>query len=273
MAQTYVVNYAAIREVAFPFSGAGANVPAGTLVIPGVTGGTNIGVLIPATASSNTDCLGVLNENHTFAASGDATTATLVQWFPANSGDSGSFALGTKLAGGPYPSHRVDLCDTMIAVKVDYSLVSTVAVASSTSTAITATSAVAGEDSAFVYFNAGTGIGQLGFLKSTATDTYTLTSALTTTADSSTKITKVLPLFASLVIWKVNSTTQPTTLDSTVGLGSARAGVLANWISKNGLISRLDPLIHHNTQGLNTANQFALSSYVGIQNSLLHPID
>lgn len=257
----------------FPVSGAGSDIPVGTLMIPGVTGGTNIGVLIPATATSTVDCLGVLNELHDYSECGDALTQTLTRWFPLPALNSGSYQLGAKLAGGPYPSHRVDLIDTMVSVKVDYSLASTVAVASATTTALTITSEVSGEDSTFVYVNAGTGIGQLGFIKSSTTDTLTLISALTTTLDSTSKLTKVLPLFYSLVIWKVNTTTQPTTLDSVAGNGSARAAVLANFITINGLQSRLDPYVFHNSQSLNSLSQFALSSYVGIQNSLFHPID
>lgn len=272
MASTYVVNYADMREIGFPVSGAGANIPIGTLMMNGATNGTNKGVLIPVTAASNTVGLGVLNEFHNFSASGDATTATLVQWFPISGFDGGSFLLGSKTSGGPFPSHRVDLFDTMVAVKVDYSQTSTVAVASATTTALTITGEVAGEDSTFVYVNAGTGIGQLGFIKSSTTDTLTLTSALTTPLDNTSKLTKVLPLFYSTVIWKVNTTTQPTTLDSVAGNGTGRAVVLANFLGINGLTTRLDPKIYHNAQSLNTVSQLNFYSYLGLTDTAFHPI-
>lgn len=274
MASTYVVQNQAIKQLLFPVSGAGSNVPVGTLLMPGVTAGTNIGVLIPVTASSNADAVGVLNELHNYSGSGDATTATLVQWFPLPAVNSNAYQLGVKLSGGgPYPSHPVELLDNSIAIKVDYSLVSTVAVASATTTALTITSEVANEDSTFVYVNAGTGIGQLGFIKSSTTDTLTLISALTTTLDSTSKLTKILPLFMNTVVWLVNSTTVPTQLDSVAGLGSGRACVLANFINKNGLVRQLDPKIDHNAQSLNSLAQLGFSSFLQVQDTSLHPID
>lgn len=273
-AVTSVVNYAAMRELAFPVSGAGSNIPFGTLMAPGASAGVNFGVLIPYGTGANTGAIGVLNSPHNFAASGDATTATLVQWFGVPSFESNSYLLGNKLTGtgGPFPSHGLDLFDTMVAVKISYSQVSTVAVASASTTVLTITSETANQDSMFAYVNAGTGLGQLGFMKSTASGSETLTSALTTTLDSTSKLTKILPLFLQTVIWKVNSTTAPTYLDSVAGVGTGRASILANFINLNGVSSRLDPKVFHNMQNLNLVPQLDFYSYVGILDTSFHPI-
>lgn len=273
MANTYVTNYKDIRAILFPVSGAGSNIPVGTVLMRGVTAATNIGVLIPCTAASNARGIGLLAEPHIYANSGDATTAgTVAQWFaPVTGGGSSSFQNAASITGY-YPSHPVDLFDTATIVKVDYDLTSTTAVASASTTALTVTGAVAGEDSSFVYVNAGTGIGQIGFIKSSTTNTLTLTSALTTTLDSSSKLTKIIRLFEDTVIWKVNSTTNPTILDSTAGVGTGRAVVLANFLQTNGIIQRFDPKLQHNMQGVNNIAQLYMYSYLGLVDSAFHPI-
>lgn len=276
MASTYVVNYADMRALEHPVSGAGSNVPQGTLLMPGVTNGTNKGVLIPVTATSTARCVGVLAELHNYATQGDALTQTLTQWFTMPASNGGSSFLGSAISGGgaPVPASRVNLLDTFTAIKMDYSIVSTLAVASATSSALTVTGEIAGQDSTFVYVNAGTGIGQLGFVKSSATDTLTWISALTTTLDSTSKLTKILPLYWEQATLLVNTTTAPTTVDSAVGISSsgARAISLANFISINGLTSRLDPKIHHKTTGLNSVSQLVFYSYFALQDTIYHPI-
>lgn len=272
-AVTSVVNYAAMRELGFPVSGAGANIPVGTLMMPGASAGTNLGVLIPVTSSSNALVIGCLNGAHNYAASGDALTATLTQWFNIPSFDSNSYLLGNKLTGGgPFPSHPIDLIDTMVAAKVSYSQASTVAVASQSTTTVTVTSAVTGEDSAFLYVNTGTGSGQLMFVTQSNSGSFTVAAAPTVSLDTTSKLTKILPLFVNLVIWKVNTTTFPTLLDSTAGQGSGRASVLANFISINGLVSRLDPKIFSNAQALTSVGQLDFYSYLGLVNTSFHPI-
>lgn len=273
-AVTSVVQYADMRELAFPVSGAGSNIPTGTLLTPGVTLGTNAGVLIPATATSNTDCLGVLNEPHIYSASGDALVATLTQWFPVGSFDSNNYLFGAKTTGGgPFPSHRVDLIDTAVLVKVSYSQASTMAVASYSSVTVTITNEVTGKDSGFLYINAGTGIGQLLFIAQSNSGSDTISTAPTVALDSTSKLTQILPLFYSLPVWKVNSTTASTLLDSTAAAGTGRAGIIANFININGLVNRLDPKIYNNAQALNSVSQLDFFSYVAVQNSLFHPID
>ncbi len=273
-ALTTVVNYADIRELGFPVSGAGANIPVGTLMMPGATLGTNAGVLIPVTASSNAGVIGVLNGAHNYAASGDALTTTLNQWFPLAGFNGGTSLLGNKTGGGPYPSHPIDLIDTMVACKVSYSQASTMAVASYSSPTVTITNEITGKDSGFLYINAGTGVGQLAFITVSNSGSDTLVSAtpLTVALDSTSKLTQILPLFYNLVIWKINTTTAPTLLDSTAAVGTGRACVLANFININGLSARLDPYTFHNRQGLNSVASLDFYSYLGLVNSSFHPI-
>lgn len=272
MASTYVVNYADMRDLGFPVSGAGSNIPVGTLLMRGATGGTNKGVLIPVTASSNAHGLGVLNGAHNFGASGDATTSTLVQWFPVSAFDGSSYLLGNKLTGGPYPSHPVDLFDTMTAVKVDYDLTTTIAVASATTTTVVVTSFEDNYDGGFIYVNAGAGIGQLEFVQASSSGNITIPATPTVALTSSSKLTKIQPLFLDTIVWTVNTTTAPTIIGGTAAAGTGRAVNLANFISLNGLSTRLDPKIYNNAQGLNNVTGLNFYSYLGLVDTAFHPV-
>ncbi len=273
-AVTSVVNYADARELALPVSGAGSNVPLGTILMPGVTLGTNGGVLIPCTAASNADAIGILNEAHNFAASGDATTATLVQWFAQAAFNSNNFTFGVKQSGGgPFPSHAVDLFDTAVLAKVSYWQGSTMAVASYSNVTVTITSEITGKDSGFLYINAGAGIGQIGFITQSNSGSDTIAAAFTVALDSTSKLTQILPLFYNLPVWKINSTTVGTLLDSTAAVGTGRACIIANFININGLSNRLDPKIYSNAQGLSSVSQLDFYSYLALQDTSWHPID
>jgi hypothetical protein len=248
----------------FPVSGAGSNIPRGTLLMRGATGGTNKSVLIPCTASSNAHAVGLLAELHNFSLSGDALTATLNSWYP-----NGTLASG-KTA---FPSHSVELLDTAVVMRVEYFLTSTVAVASYSNGTITITSFEADYDGGFVYANAGTGIGQLGFVASSSSGSCVLTAALTTALDNTTKLTKIMPLFLDTPIWKVNSTTVPTLIDSSAAAGTGRAVNLGNFISKgDGISQYLDPLTYHNAQSLNSISNLVMHSNLALVDSVFHPV-
>lgn len=265
MAVVEVVHSTSKREFTFPVSGAGSNIPAGTPLMPGATGGTNKSIAIPITATSNARGIGLLNELHKFSASGDATTATLVDWFYQNA--------GAQLASTntSFPSHPVELYDNATIVRMDYSLVSTVAVASASSATLTITSFEANFDGGWVYVNAGTGIGQLLFVASSSSGSCVLTSAATTQLDSTSKLTKVLPIFYETPIFLVNTTTVPTQLDSSAAAGTGRAVCLRSLFQKNGLEVILNPKSFHNTTGYNSLTQFALYSLLNFQNTAFHP--
>ncbi len=273
-AVTSVVNYADARELAFPVSGAGSNVPVGTILMPGVTLGTNAGVLIPCTAASNADAVGILNEAHNYAASGDALVATLTQWFEIGGFNSNNYLFGVKASGGgPFPSHKVDLFDTAVLVKMSYNQASTMAVASQSTTTVTITSEITGKDSGFLYINAGAGIGQLLFITQSNSGSDTISTAPTVALTSTSKLTQILPLFYNLPVWLVNTTTVSTLLDSTAAAGTGRADIIANFININGLSNRLDPKIYNNAQGLNSVAQLDFYSYLAMQDTGFHPID
>lgn len=273
---SYIVNYAAMRLLKHPVSGAGADVPIGTIMMPGATGGTNKGVLIPCTATSTARAVGLLAELHDYSVVGDALTQTLTRWFepPAAAGGSSYLNATVGTSTAPVPSHQIDLLDTFTAIKLDYNLASTLAVASATSTVLTITSEVANQDSSFVYVNAGTGIGQLGFISQSASGSLTLISALTTTLDSTSRLTKVMPLYWEQATLTINTASVPTLIASVPGITSsgARTVSLANFININGLTSRLDPLTFHNYQSLNSVTSLNFNSYLAMQDSEFHPI-
>ncbi len=243
-----------------PVSGAGANIPVGTILMPGVTGGTNVGVLIPITASSNADAVGVLAEKHIYSgsgSSGDATTGTLVNWYREF----------TQYA----PSHPIELLNTCALLRVDYNLASTLAVASATSTVLTITSLAATADSSFFYNNAGTGIGELNFAKTTASGSATLISASNTTVDNTTKLTQVLPLMYAFITWLVNTASVPTLIDSAAAAGSGIGAILSNRIVMNGNDLPLDPKAFHKKTGLNGLASLSMYSLLAVQDTIFNP--
>lgn len=253
----------------FPVSGAGSNIPVGTLMMGGATAGTNEGVAIPYAATSpgatgTADGIGVLADLHNFSASGDATQATLVSWFPNGVLGSGNTQ---------FPSRKIELFDTAVQINIDYSLASTVAVASSTSTVITITSEVAGLGGGFMYFNAGTAIGSVAFLVSSTSGSASAVSAMATTPDSTTKITKILPHFYNLPIWLVNTTTVPTQLDSVAGNGSGRGVILGAYAQRNNIEERMDPKVYHKLTGLNSLTTLRFYARLMPQDTIFHPID
>lgn len=249
-----------------PVNGSGVDVPAGTLLMKGTGAGSDtasLSTLIPVTASSNAHVVGVLGDLHKFSVVGDATTQTLKNWYPG-------------FASQNVPSHDVDLIDTVHMVRVPYSLSSTgisVTSVSGSDLVYNIGTVEANLDGGFIYINAGSGVGQLGFIKASATNTsISIISALTTVGTSSSKLIKILPLFYDTPIWKVNSTTFGTMLDTTGAAGTGRAVVLGNFISVNGVESRLDPKAYHNSQGLNSVGALDIYAYVGLVDTAFHPI-
>lgn len=259
-----VLSPAGKASLLFPVSGAGSNIPVGTPMMKGATGGTNKGVLIPITATSNAGVIGLLGEKHTFAASGDATTATLVSWFP-----NGTLASGATA----FPSHPIEWLDTGVIARVEYSLASTVAVVSNTTTTVVVTSFEDNFDGGFIYANAGTGIGQLFFVQASSSGNITIPAAPTTTLDSTTKLTKILPYFLDTPVWKINTTTQPTTIDSTAATGTGRAVCLGSFIQKgDGIAQYLDPKAYSGATGLSAISQLVFWSYMQFVNTAWHPV-
>lgn len=277
MAQTFVVNYVDAREILFPVSGAGSNIPVGTLLMKGATGGTNKGVLIPVTASSNASGVGILNEPHIYGASGDALTAgsTLTQWFPISAFTGGGTlfnAASVTGSNGTYPSHRVELYDSSVVCKVDYDLTTAIAWASGSGTSQVVTSFEDNYDGGFLYTNAGIAIGQLNFVQASSSGTITMV-APTVQFTTTSRFTKIQPLFLDTLVWTVNTTTNPTIIGGTAAAGTGRAVNLANFININGLSNRLDPKIYNNTVSLNTVSQLGFYSYLNLVDTVFHRIN
>ena len=282
--QPYVVNYADMRALDFPCqpaANAAANIPIGTMMMPGVTAGTNDGVCIPVTASSSADAIGLLAEPHINGQSGNATTQTLVQWFPIGALSGNNYLLGVAgsvglSAQGWLPSHKLDLIDTFVGVKMDYAIAdaSSFTVTTATSSTIIANgSCAAAYDSAFVYFSAGAAIGELAFLKSSSASTsFTLVSALNVNFATGDTMVIILPLFATILpTILINSASVPQKIDTNVATGTVTAGNMANFISINNLVNRLDPLTYHKSQKLNLLSQLGFFSYFAFYDTVFHP--
>lgn len=274
MAIPQIVNWPGIRDLVFPVSGAGSNIPAGTLMMPGDNDDLNLGVAIPVTAASNLLGIGVLNEAHNYGQSGDALTQSSTRWYPTPGASGASSALNVAVGSnnGPFPSHPISLFSTATLLQIDYSLASTVAVVSNTTTTVVVTSFEDNFDGGWIYVNAGAAVGELLFVKGSDSGNITLLAAPTTALTSTSKLTKVLPLFHTKPVWKVNTTTVANTLDSTAAIGTGRAACVGQWIMKNGQVARLDPALHNDTSGYNSLTQFSLFAQLGVIDTILDPI-
>lgn len=260
-----VLSPAAKQSMLFPVSGAGSDIPLGTPLMKGATGGTNKGVLIPITATSNTRLIGLLAEKHVYSKVGDALTATLNSWFP----DGGVLASGNV----GFPSHPIELAAPAVIARFDYYLSSTVAVVSNTTTTVVVTSFEDNFDGGFIYVNAGTGIGQLFFVQASSSGNITIPATPTTGLDSTSKLTKILPYFLDTPVWKVNSTTAPTMLDSTAATGTGRAVCLGSFIQKgDGIAHYLDPKSYSGMTGLSAISALNFFSYMAMVDSAFYPV-
>lgn len=263
-----VINPNAKLSYVFPVSGAGSSIPLGTLMQMGVTGGTNTSIAIPAvsTAGDATNLpIGLLAEAHSNSASGDATTQTIVSFYP-----NGTLASGKT----QFPSRAIELLDLGLIMRMDYanSDATQVSVASATSTVITITSTEATLDGGWSYVMGGTGIGQLSWIKSSTTGAWTI-KANTTTLDSTSKLLKILPIFHSLPTFLVNTTTVPTKIDSKAAIGTGRAVTVGQYIVKpDGIPQRMDPLTYDGATGLSSLASITFFAHLQMQNSVWHPV-
>lgn len=277
-----VVNWAAQREfILFPVSGAGSNIPAMTPLMPGVTAGTNIGVLIPITATSNADAVGLLEALHSNSVQGDATYSSAIQWFPTEGFAGSQNVLGSPaIYPNPLPTDRVCLFDTATVVQMDYAITAALTGIAATSKTVTSmtgstqinnTSFSGTYDTGWVYFSAGTALGQLGMFKSSVSSTSaTLIAALTTTPVAGDTMILIRPLFHALPTFLVNNTTVPTLLDTNPADGSGTAAQIASFINRNGNFNRLDPKIFNNTQKLNNLTTLGFTAFMCFQDTIFH---
>lgn len=248
------------RLMLLPVSGAGSDVPAGTLMMPGVTVDVNIGVLIPITATSNARAVGIMSGLHDFSVTGDCTyVTTSVDWFAPYA--------------NPERAKKVQLLDNCTVIKADYDLAATgISVASATSTVITITNYEDEREDAFFYVRAGTGIGQVLFIGASAAGSATLNTASSTTLDSTSRLVSILPFFYETPVWLVHTATVGNKLASTAAVGTGRAVVLSRNMVRNGLDEQLNNLSHHNLTGLNSLAQLNFYSLMSVINTAWHRI-
>lgn len=256
---TEVTSSPSKMRLILPVSGAGADVPAGTPLMRGATAGTNKGIAIPITASSNARCLGLLCGLHDYSVVGDCLTQTLANWYPG-------------FTTTP-PAQEVELLDTATLVKMDYAIstATQVAVASATSTVLTITSTEADLDGGWAYVMAGIGIGQLAYIKSSTTAAWTV-NTMGTTCDSTSKLIKILPLFYDTPTFLINTATQATLLDSIAAIGTGRAVVLEQIINKNGKKDLMDPSGFNANTGLNSLSILSFQATLAFVDSVFHPV-
>lgn len=254
------------RLMRFPIYNAGANLAAGSLVMPGTTAETNLGVAVKVAANTNADVLGVLVELHDYSKSGDALVSGTKNWFAP-----------TGEAEINYPARLVEICDgaTLARVDVDLSGGTYAAVASyngSTGT-VTITNLEDNIDTGFLYVVDGAGIGQTGFIKSSAAGSCVVASPFATALNNTSKVVKILPLFHQLMYWVPGTATAGTKAGTTAAAGTGRVVILERHIVRNGLDEMLDPKSHGALTGLNNLSHFNIYYILHLVDTAFHPID
>lgn len=239
----------------YEIDGALTDVQAGAVVMPGVTDETNRSSLIVASGAA-ADAVGILVEKH----ESDATTdhdpeaGTI---FGASQREVEEFMPGCEVS-----AELADDADNDVDV------------ASATSTVITITSLEDDIDGSWVYVRAGTGIGQLGYIKASASGNFTLKNATgLTTLDNTSKVLILRRKFHQLV--ELNGTTNPATkIASTAAAGSLPWRVLKNEFKCDGFSGwvQLDPTKHHGLTGLNSRH-VVFRQILSPADTLRNPLD
>lgn len=223
------------RLLRLEVDGASTDIPAGAVLMPGVTDETNRSSAIIASGGA-ADAIGIIMDGHTANATynHDPDAGTV---FSASQHDVAPFYPGCEVA-----AEMADDADNDVDV------------ASATSTVLTISSLEDDIDGSWVYVRAGTGVGQLGYLKASASGSATLKNATgLTTLDSTSKVLILRRKFHQLV--ELNGTTLPATkIASTAAAGQLPWRVLRNEFKYNGQEGwiQLDPTVHHGLTGLNS---------------------
>lgn len=212
--------FTAIVQV--PFTGKGSIQVDETLVIPGVTQGTDLGLAIPYSSGTPANIIGRLL--------------------------GGSIVANDSVQAGTTWSYReVELLDSIELVEYDYSSATAdlLAVTSVSGTTVTISSLENNADCGWMYAVSGTGAGLLAFC--TAINGGTATTKTATGWDSTTKVIRIHRFGHGLIT--LNSAT--TSLKSTAAAGSFTAFNFENYIDfqGNGIAKvLLDPTKHDNLQ-------------------------
>lgn len=207
-----------------------ADINKGARVMPGVTAddssAKNLGTAILADAT-NANLLGYLQGLYDYSVSGSAAPYTGLTW----------------------PQAVISPCFTSVVCRAEVDLTSYMDVASYSAPTVTITSLEDNIDSAYLYAVAGTGIGQIEFVVTSGSGSCTVKTAFTTALDNTTKMVKIPRLFHTVQ-------TMTATMDkfgTVAAAGTTKIFVLATWISRNGLLERLDPTKHAGLTGLNAS--------------------
>jgi hypothetical protein len=205
-----------------PFTGKGSVVNDGTLVMPGVTQATDMGLIIPVpAANAGLDNFGIYK----------GTSAT---------------ANDSLQAGTTWTFAEIELTTPGLLCEMDYSaasadLLTLTSVVTSTSIAIT--SWQNNIDCSWIYVAAGTGIGQLLFLTACTSGSGTLMTAPNPSLDTTSKI-----IFINRIGLKVIGLNASSLIKSAAVAGVYTAIVLENYIDSpaNGIPKQLlNPTIHN----------------------------
>ena len=250
-----VIQSALSQFILAPVYAAAADLFKGALLMPGVTAETNDGVLINCTATSNAKAVGILDGLLDYSVSGESLVDGTTWFYP-------------KTAGvADIPAKRVALIGPAVLCKVAYDTVDTMAVASSSGTTITITDLEDNIDTGFLYVVSGTGIGQIEIIVTSASGSCTVATAFATAVDSTSTMIKILPLFHDVVRWDIATATDTTKLGTDAAVGSGRATILANYISRNSNVRLLDPDRHGGLTGLNSITDFQIYAVVNVVNT------
>lgn len=257
------------RVVRLPVQSA-TDLVSGSLLIKGVTGGTNLGTAIVSAAASADSYVGILAEPHIYSVNGSALVAgaqhsaviagaTGAAWFAPMGGDSKIF-----------PSRLVELVEGLTLCRIDYATTG-VQVTNSSGTTVTVGSLEDNIDTAFLYASAGEALGQLRFVDTSAAGSCTTSNAFTTMTSAG-YVVKILPLLHGLAVLTVANTTTPTKIDTTAAAGAARLIQLERHIVRNGNDEMLDPYTHGNLSGLNSLNQLKFSGVFALCSTVFSPL-
>lgn len=216
-----------LRTVKMPVTGGGTAIVDGALMMPGVTQGTNLGLMIVATGAAAT-AVGILKGAH-------AVAADSVQ------------------AGTLWTYRTIMLCTPVPFVEVEYSQATAdiLAVGSTSGTTVTIGSLENNADTGWLYAVSGTGAGTLAFC--TAINGGTATTKTATGWDATTKV---------IHIFRVGHTTATLNTAATKFKTQAAAGswTIFNWenyvdFPQGGLSKQLlDPTKHDNMSLIYSGN-------------------
>lgn len=224
------------QQYSWPVKHGATTIVDGALLMAGATADTDLGVLILAT-SAGADCMGILQ------------------------GQLASTVSDTLVTGTVWNTRLVHPVTPMRVIQADYDTADTAAVASNASTTLTITSLEDNIDTSWAYAVAGTGIGELSFLASSASGSATQKTAMGW--DNTTTVIKILRLFHQLA--KLNTTADKIGTDAAAG--SYTCLVLQNVIHYGMTEVPLDPTKHDNLSGLNAYGDLKFRAQIGVRNA------